>query len=306
MSVSSSKKGFLLLLSFVAIMGAFVPPCFADEEAAAVAATSPEAEEETIAGGEKLFSEEALAKASQNPITSVISLTLRNTTNFQASSEHNKTQNILTILPTVPIRLTDTWNIITRTTIPVLYQPALTPGTSREFGVSDINLTAYLTRTQSRKLIMGLGPTLFLPTAMQKTLGTGKWSAGPAFALLGAPGDWVLGFMVYNIWSFAGYDDRASVNQLLLQTFVNYNLPHGWYLCSAPFLAANWKQPNDDRWMVPAGGGVGKILRTGDLVFDLQAQGFYFVQRPRSESKWSLYLQLKFLFPKTWGGLKST
>jgi hypothetical protein len=288
-----------LVLSLIALMGAFVPPCFAEGEGSAAASVSTEAGEGQAPAEEKVVTEKDLAKASQNPIADMISVPVRNTTNFGASATHNKIQNITTFTALVPIKLTPKWNIITRTVIPILYQPALAPGGSREFGVSDINLTAWVARSESRTLLWGLGPTLFLPTAMETTLGTGKWSAGPSVAMVWQPKDWVIGFLAYNVWSFAGYKDRASINQFLLQTMVNYILPKGWYLTTAPFLAANWKQPSSDRWMVPAGGGFGKIVRTRHLTLDLQTQAFYYVQRPNSESKWSLLFQMKFLFPKT-------
>jgi hypothetical protein len=140
-----------------------------------------------------------------------------------------------------------------------------------------------------------------MSTATGPTLGTGKWSAGPALAMVAQPGNWVAGFTLYNIWSFAGYGDRPAINQLLFQTIVNYNLPKGWYLTTSPFLSANWKKPNDDRWMVPVGGGFGKVVRGKFTTFDLQAQAFWFAQRPRSEATWTLSFQLKFLFP---GSLK--
>lgn len=288
-----------ILLIIVASLLATAPGALAEEVSpVSPPAAAAEAQDE---GPPKLQSETTreLAKAAQNPIADLVSLPIRNTINFNASPEHNKIQDVTTLIPTIPMRVTENWNIIFRTTIPILYQPALTPGASSEFGVSDINLTAYVARSESRTLIWGLGPTLLLPTAMERTLGTGKWSAGPSVALVAQPGSWVLGFLMYNLWSFAGYDDRASVNQFLLQTFVNYNLPKGWYLCTAPFLSANWKLPMGERWMVPAGGGFGKIIRTKSVIFDLQTQAFYYVRKPRSEAEWSLLFQLKFLFPKT-------
>lgn len=271
-----------ILVLLIAMMVAFAQPCSAQDAEPVESETTKD-----------------LAKESQNPIAAVVSLPLRNTINFNVSPEHNKIQNLFTIQPVFPVNLTDKWHMIFRTIIPILYQPVITPGTDREFGVSDISISAYISRSQSRTLIFGLGPALLLPTAMEKTLGTGKWSAGPAFALVAQPGNWVFGFLAQNLWSFAGYDDRASVNQMLLQTFVNYNLPKGWYLTTAPFVSANWKLPNSERWMVPAGGGFGKIVRMNGLTLDLQTQGFYFLQKPRSEAEWSMLFQLKFLFPKT-------
>ena len=33
------------------------------------------------------------------------------------------------------------------------------------------------------------------------------------------------GFLILNLWSFAGDEDRADVNAMTLQPFLNYNLP---------------------------------------------------------------------------------
>ena len=53
---------------------------------------------------------------------------------------------------------------------------------------------------------------------------------------------------------------------MLLQPFINYNLPDGWYIASSPILTANWKADKaGDVWTVPLGGGVGKLFRLGGL-----------------------------------------
>jgi hypothetical protein len=49
-----------------------------------------------------------------------------------------------------------------------------------------------------------------------------------------------MGALFNQIWSFAGDGDRADLDQMLLQPFVNYNLPDGWYLVSSPIITANW------------------------------------------------------------------
>jgi len=136
------------------------------------------------------------------------------------------------------------------------------------------------------------------PTATDKVLGTDRWSAGPSVVLLTMPGNWVIGTLVNNIWSFAGDSDKPDVNQFLLQYFINYNLPNGWYLTSAPINTANWEADNDDRWTIPIGGGAGKIFRLGKLPLNASAQSFYNVEHPDPGPEWSLRCQLQFLFPK--------
>ena len=101
------------------------------------------------------------------------------------------------------------------------------------------------------------------------------------------------------MWSFAGDDDRDDVNAMLIQPFVNCNLPDGWYLVSSPIITANWEaEDSDDTWLVPVGGGVGKIFRIGKQPMNGQFQVFYNVEKPEVLGDRTLRLQLQFLFPK--------
>jgi hypothetical protein len=111
-------------------------------------------------------------------------------------------------------------------------------------------------------------------------------------------GPWVLGALVNNVWSFAGDDGRPDVNQMLIQPFVNYNLPDAWYVTSAPVITANWEADGDDRWTVPLGMGLGKILRLGKLPVNTQIAGYYNVVRPDGAAEWQLRVQIQFLFPR--------
>jgi len=111
-------------------------------------------------------------------------------------------------------------------------------------------------------------------------------------------GPWVYGGLINQIWSFAGDNDRADVSQMLLQPFVNYNMPDGWYLVSAPIITANWEASSDNAWTVPLGGGIGKIFTVGKQPLNASIQGYYNVQKPDMGADWTLRAQLQFLFPK--------
>jgi hypothetical protein len=95
---------------------------------------------------------------------------------------------------------------------------------------------------------------------------------------------------------------------LLLQPFVNYNLPDHWYLVSGPVMTANWAAKTGDIWTVPLGGGVGKLLKLGQILpleghkianlpFTTEIQAYGLVARPDDGAKWQLRFQLNFLFP---------
>jgi len=248
-----------------------------------------------------------LAAAAQNPVANMISLPLQNNTYFDVGPGDD-TVNVLNIQPVIPIHAGD-WNLITRTIAPLIYVPDSIGGIAEiptgspnyndtTFGLGDINETVFLSPAAPGKVIWGIGPTLTLPTATDDALGSGKWSAGPSVVVLTMPEPWVLGVLARNIWSFAGDDNRADVNQLLVQPFVNYNMADGWYLTSSPIVTANWEASNDERWTVPIGGGVGKIFKIGSQPVNASVQSYYNIETPTFGPDWSLRLQLQFMFPQ--------
>jgi hypothetical protein len=85
---------------------------------------------------------------------------------------------------------------------------------------------------------------------------------------------------------------------MLLQYFVNYNLKKGWYISISPILTADWEASSGNRWTVPFGGGVGRIMKLGFQPVNLTAQLYYNAVRPDGASSWGMRLQLAFLFPK--------
>lgn len=241
-------------------------------------------------------SEAELAKAVQNPVANLISVPFQNNFNFGVGPRE-VTQWVLNVQPVIPIKLNDNWNLITRTIIPIINQPSPARGVPSAFGLGDINPTFFLSPGQPGKFIWGLGPTLTLPTATDSLLGAGKWSAGPAAVALVTHGHWVIGALANQQWSFAGWGDE-DVSAMLIQPFINYNLPHGWYLTTAPIITANWKADSDDRWTLPLGAGVGKIIKLGKLPLNIQLSAYDNVVKPEHSADWQLRFQVQFLFPK--------
>ena len=240
---------------------------------------------------------EDLAKESQNPIANLISVPFQNNFNFGIGPK-DATQWDLNVQPVIPITLNKDWNLITRTIMPIINQPSPGPGIESAFGLGDINPTVFLSPKNSGKLLWGFGPTMTFPTATEPLLGNGKWSAGPSLVLLTTPGHWVIGALANNQWSFAGWGNK-SVDALLVQPFVNYNFPHGWYVTSSPIITANWEAASDERWTVPIGGGVGKIIKIDKLPINTSLQAFCNVVTPQhSGADWQLRFQVQFLFPK--------
>ena len=77
------------------------------------------------------MSAEELAKLAQNPVGNLISVPFQNNTNFGVGPQSG-TQNILNIQPVIPITINSDWNLITRTIMPLIWQPGSLPGAGDE------------------------------------------------------------------------------------------------------------------------------------------------------------------------------
>ena len=247
------------------------------------------------------MSAEELAKLAQNPVGNLISVPFQNNTNFNVGPQDG-TQNILNIQPVIPISVDEDWNIITRTIMPVITQPGSTAGQDSVTGLGDIQFTAFLSPANPSPsgLVWGAGVITQLPTNTNDRLGNDRWGLGPTAVVLrlqkGSP--WVYGALVNNVWSVGSASDPAY-NNFLLQPFVNYNFPAGFYLTSAPIVTTNWKASNDDRWTVPLGGGVGKIFHMGKLPVNTQLSAYYNVVTPdNGGADWQMRVQVQLMFPK--------
>jgi hypothetical protein len=238
-----------------------------------------------------------LREAAQNPVADLISVQFQDNPAFNFGP-YNAAQNVLLFQPVIPIHLNDDWNLITRPITPIVYQPRLAPDLGPEFGLGNIEPELFLSPAHPGKLIWGVGPALYLPTATDKTLGVNAWGAGPAVVGLTIQEPWVLGVVANNVWAWRS---GQQVDEMTVQYFINYNLPEGWYLTSQPVITADWRAPAHDKWVVPFGGGVGRLFKVGKQPINAQIQAFYNAVRPTVGSLtgpvWSLRYQLSFLFP---------
>ncbi len=202
-------------------------------------------------------SETELAKKTQNPVADLISVPLQSNFNFNTGTK-DATVYVLNVQPVIPIKLTEDLNLITRTIMPIINQPSLFDGMESAFGMGDINPSFFFSPSKSTSFIWGVGPTFTFPTATNRLLGAGKYSLGPAAVALVMHGPWVVGALMNQQWSVAGWGHK-DVNAMLIQPFINYNLEHGWYLTSSPIMTADWTARASDQWTVPVGAGVGKL-----------------------------------------------
>ncbi len=300
-----NRRPRLKAISFLCILMLALAPRARSQEATS---TSPQAgggsaksqakAEEPEAGTSE--GTEALQKATQNPVASLISVPVQNNNNFGVNPGY-RNQDVLNIQPVIPIGISKDWNLLVRWIMPIVYQPIPNAPSTPEtgvYGLGDMVPTFFLSPKNPGKLIWGAGPVFQLPTATSSYLGQGKLGIGPSVVVLTQPGHWTLGVLANNVWSVAGSGSRPDVNQFLLQYFINYNLKKGWFITWQPTLTANWEAPSGSQWVVPFGGGVGRIMKLGFQPVSLTAQFYGNAVHPLGTPAWTMRLQIAFLFPK--------
>jgi len=246
-----------------------------------------------------------LRAAVQNPVGAMISLPFKFTADFGAP---NGSAYFLNVNPVVPFTIGD-WNLINRALIPAVVSvdgfiegtpeiPQGYPANDRATGIGDINYSVFLSPAKPKGAIWGIGPSITFPSASDEQLGSEKWSGGATGVVLLQPKWGTYGGLIRQLWSFAGDDDRAEVNQILIEPFINYNLEGGWYLITDMIITANWDADSSQRWTVPLGGGAGKLFKIGNQPINSRIEAYYNVERPDGAPDWQASFQFQFLFPK--------
>lgn len=241
-----------------------------------------------------------LARAAQNPVADMVSVPMQLNMNFGAGPEED-VQMVLNIQPVLPFSLTENWNLITRTIVPVISHPDMGIYPERENGIGDIQLSAFLSpKAVKDGWVWGAGAIAQLHSATDDRIGQGAWGLGPTAVVLKLGNPWVIGALANNVWSVSEDSGRSKVNQFLLQPFINYNFRSspGRYLTFAPIITADWEAESGDKWLVPIGLGIGQITRFGKQPVNVQASFYANVERPDSAPEWQVRLQLQLMFPK--------
>lgn len=239
-----------------------------------------------------------LAKKLQNPVGDLISIPFQNNTNFNVGP-HKGTQDILNIEPVIPIHITNDWNVITRTILPLVWQPSFAPAHTVPFGTGPITFSAFLSpREAVDGWVWGAGPVFQVPTISDKSLGSNVWGAGPTAVVVKMAGPIVAGALVNNVFSLGGTSGPFGTryNLFTLQPFFNYNFDEGWYVGTSPLITANWYAASG-KWTLPVGGQVGRVIKIGGkLPINLRVEAYYFPLRPEFGATWQLITQVAIIF----------
>ena len=263
----------------------------------AVSALAQPAIAEDASGAQK-GGDAGLAQELSNPLADLMTIPIQVNYDRDIGPRDDDWKLQTNIQPVIPFHLTDDWNLISRTIVPVISQDDIFPGAGSQFGLGDINLSLFFSpkKPTSGGITWGIGPVLLLPTATDSLLGAKKWGAGPAAVALTTRGSWTIGFLANHVWSYAGDSDRPDISSTFVQPFAAYTWPSAWTVSVQSESTFNWKT---EKWSIPINAAVTKLVRWGKLPVSMQAGVGYWAESPESGPEgFRFRFQVTFVLPK--------
>lgn len=196
-----------------------------------------------------------LAKELSNPVAALISVPFQY--NYTQTYGADGYQNLLNIQPVIPISISEDWNLISRTILPIIQQGDVVPGTS-QFGLGDTTQSFFFSPKKPTKsgLIWGVGPAIYIPTGTDD-LGAETWAMGPTFVVLKQSKGWTVGALANQLWATGG---PADINSLYVQPFVSKALGKGRTITFNTETTYDW---TNDQWNIPFNLGYSKVSKLG-------------------------------------------
>jgi len=238
-----------------------------------------------------------LAKQLSNPIAALISFPIQLNWEENIGSADTGNRLAVNLQPVVPLEISENWNLISRTILPVVWQDNIFTGAGSQFGLGDVVQTAFFSpKAPAGRWIWGAGPVLLLPTGTDELLSAKKWGIGPSALALTQRGPITTGALVNHIWSVAGDADRGDLSATFLQPFFAYNTPTAWTFTLNTESTYDWKS---EQWSVPIYGGVTKVTNLGGQLASVGGGLRYWAASPDSGPEGLAFRFLVILlFPK--------
>ena len=160
-----------------------------------------------------------LAQKLTNPLAALISIPIQNWFDFNLGPNKDGFRYTTEAQPVYPAQISPDWNLISRTTIPIVYQQNFY-GRTTQSGLSDSTESLFLSPVHTKSLIWGAGPIFLIPTGTNGLLSTRKFGIGPTAVVLKHKGHTNIGLLASHVWSVAGSDSHPYVSETYAQPFV--------------------------------------------------------------------------------------
>jgi hypothetical protein len=180
-----------------------------------------------------------IAQKLTNPLAAMISIPIQNWFDFNLGPRKDGSRYTMEAQPVYPVQISRDWNLLSRTTIPVVYQQNVSSQTTQT-GLSDATESLFLSPVHPPSIIWGAGPIFLLPTGTTGLLSTRKFGIGPTAVVLKHKGHTNAGLLASHVWSVAGSDSHPYVSETYAQPFVAYTTTKAWTFAATSYDTYNW------------------------------------------------------------------
>ncbi len=236
-------------------------------------------------------SADELAKQLSNPVAALISVPIQENVDYGAG--HGGWRSTTNIQPVVPISISEDWNLISRTIVPLIYQKDITGAGNNESGMGDIVQSLFFSPKEPvGGWILGAGPVFGIPVGSHE-FSIDRWLAGPTAVVLKQQGPWTYGALVNHMWDVEG---DSVVSATFLQPFCSWGgLGNGQTLTVNMENTYDWKS---EQWTAPINLMYSKVTKWGNQMVSYGGGVRYYLDKPNGGPDWGFRLMVTFLFPK--------
>jgi hypothetical protein len=229
---------------------------------------------------------DALAKQLSNPVAALISVPFQ--LNYDSGYATANDKWTLNIQPVIPISISDNWNLISRTILPVV--------TQGDTGLGDITQSLFFSpkAPTSSGWIIGAGPVFVLPTG-SNGFSLDQWAVGPTVVMLKQDGVWTYGALVNQLWGVSNSGKARDLSAMFLQPFVSKSLGSGRTVTASFESTYDW---NSGQWTIPLNFTYTKVTKWGSQLVSIGGGVRVYLDKPAGGPDWGLRGIVTLLFPK--------
>lgn len=240
---------------------------------------------------------EQLALKLANPVASLISFPIQGNIDFGLGPTGSGWQSKTNIQPVVPISITQKWNIISRTILPLIIQEGVTAPGADQIGLGSTTQSLFFSPKAPGKsgIIWGAGPVFLIPTATSDATGTSQFGTGATLVALRQSGGLTYGILANHIWSVTGNDKHPEINNTYIQPFISYATKQGTSFTLNSESTYNWTA---DQWTVPMNLVVSQLLKLGGQRVQVFGGLRYYFDSPSGGPDWGFRYGVTFLWPR--------
>ncbi len=249
-----------------------------------------------VLSGACLAQDADLAQQLSNPISSLISVPLQYNYNHGYFGGEGE-QHVVNVQPVLPFSISENWNVVSRTIIPLIDQTDVPPGSGNQSGIGGITQSLFFSpkAPTAGGLIWGVGPVITTP-AVSDGLGSEQWGLGITGVALKQTGPVTVGILANHVWSVTDNDTYGEASNSFIQPFVSYTTPGSTTFGANLESVYDW---TNDSWYVPVNLTVSQLFNFAGQPVQLTAGVRYWAEAPENGAEdWGARLAVTYLFPK--------